>query len=108
MAGTQALLRKVDRSLTVQEAKLDLILDHLGLEFDPADIAPPGPPPRNVLKGFDKAEEEGASEAEIDVSKSAAELAEEAGIDLAGIEGTGKDGKIIKPDVEKAIAEASE
>ncbi|WP_420635512.1 E3 binding domain-containing protein [Candidatus Palauibacter sp.] len=34
----------------------------------------------------------------------ARKLAEAHGLDLAGIEGTGKDGRILKSDVDKAIA----
>lgn len=40
-------------------------------------------------------------------SKAAATLAEEAGIDLSAIEGTGKNGSITKGDVEAAIAAAA-
>ena len=42
---------------------------------------------------------------EIDVTGAAEELAEEHGIDLASIEGTGKDGRILKSDVQDAIDE---
>jgi len=41
--------------------------------------------------------------AEIDVTPAAAELAEAEGIDLATLEGTGKEGRILKSDVEAAI-----
>ncbi|MDP2470571.1 MAG: 50S ribosomal protein L21 [Candidatus Palauibacterales bacterium] len=44
----------------------------------------------------------------FDVTDSARELAEEAGIDLASIEGTGKEGRILKSDVQKAIKERDE
>jgi large subunit ribosomal protein L21 len=40
---------------------------------------------------------------ELDATDSARELAAEAGIDLATIEGTGKEGRILKSDVQKAI-----
>ena len=40
---------------------------------------------------------------EIDVTPAAAELAEEEGIDLTALEGTGKDGRILKSDVQDAI-----
>lgn len=41
--------------------------------------------------------------AEIDVTPAAEKLAEEEGIDLAALEGTGKDGRILKSDVQDAI-----
>ena len=40
---------------------------------------------------------------EVDATDTARELAAEAGIDLAAIEGTGKEGRILKSDVQKAI-----
>lgn len=40
----------------------------------------------------------------IKATASAIELAEQLGVDLASIEGSGKDGKITKPDVEAAAA----
>ena len=53
--------------------------------------------------------EEAAAEAEIDITDAARKLAEEHGIDLAGIEGTGAGGRILKGDVQKAIrAQADE
>jgi pyruvate/2-oxoglutarate dehydrogenase complex dihydrolipoamide acyltransferase (E2) component len=41
------------------------------------------------------------------VSDAARKLAEESGVDLAEIEGSGTNGSITKPDVEAAIEEAS-
>jgi len=41
---------------------------------------------------------------EARATKEAAELAEELGVDLSSVQGTGKDGKITKPDVEAAAA----
>lgn len=49
-----------------------------------------------------KAEAKAATE-DIDVTPAAAELAEAEGIDLAALEGTGKEGRILKSDVEAAI-----
>jgi large subunit ribosomal protein L21 len=46
--------------------------------------------------------------AEFDITDSARELAEEAGLDLATIEGTGKEGRILKSDVQKAIKNRDE
>ena len=44
----------------------------------------------------------------IDITDSARELAEEAGLDLETIEGTGKEGRILKSDVQKAIKKRDE
>lgn len=44
-------------------------------------------------------------ELEVDITGAAAELAKEHGIDVTRLEGTGKDGRILKGDVEKAIKE---
>ena len=49
-----------------------------------------------------------APAAEFDITDSARELAEEAGLDLATIEGTGKEGRILKSDVQKAIKNRDE
>ena len=48
------------------------------------------------------------ADVEINITDSARALAEEAGIDLATIEGTGKEGRILKSDVLKAIKERDE
>lgn len=42
--------------------------------------------------------------AEVDATDAARELAEDEGIDLATVEGSGKDGRITKGDVEAAIS----
>ena len=52
-----------------------------------------------------KAEKPAEPKAEFDATDTARELAAEAGIDLAGIKGTGKEGRILKSDVQKAIKE---
>jgi len=52
--------------------------------------------------------EEKAPAADFDITDSARELAEEAGLDLATVEGTGKEGRILKSDVQKAIKERDE
>jgi large subunit ribosomal protein L21 len=46
--------------------------------------------------------------AEILITDSARALAEEAALDLASIEGTGKEGRILKSDVQKAIKKRDE
>ena len=51
---------------------------------------------------------ETAPVAEFDITDSARELAEEAGLDLATVEGTGKEGRILKSDVQKAIKNRDE
>ena len=48
------------------------------------------------------------ADVEINITVSARTLAEEAGIDLGTIEGTGKEGRILKSDVLKAIKERDE
>jgi hypothetical protein len=45
---------------------------------------------------------------EIDATGAAEELAAEAGLDLAEIEGTGVDGRVLKGDVRRAIEEMIE
>lgn len=46
--------------------------------------------------------------AEFNITDSARELAEEAGIDLATVEGSGKEGRILKSDIQKAIKNRDE
>lgn len=67
---------------------------------EPAEKAPP--------KEEAAAVAEAPAAEEVDITDAARELAEEHGIDLAAIEGTGKDGRILKGDVEKAIKEREE
>jgi large subunit ribosomal protein L21 len=45
---------------------------------------------------------------EFDITDSARELADEAGLELSTIEGTGKEGRILKSDVQKAIKKRDE
>jgi pyruvate/2-oxoglutarate dehydrogenase complex dihydrolipoamide acyltransferase (E2) component len=42
---------------------------------------------------------------EVEATPAAAELAAEVGVPIEQIEGTGKDGKVVKADVEAAVAE---
>ena len=53
-----------------------------------------------------QAAEPTAEPADIDITDVAREMAEAHGLDLAAIEGTGKGGRILKKDVEAAIAAA--
>lgn len=66
------------------------------------EATPPTPPVPESGEG------EAAPEKEIEASPAAAKLAEEYGIDLATIKGTGAGGKVIKPDVDTAIDALSE
>ena len=50
----------------------------------------------------------GSEQSEVNATEAAAELADEAGLDLSSIDGSGKNGKVTKPDVEAAIKDASE
>ena len=62
----------------------------------------------------EEAGEEPAAEAEavipedVDITNAARELAEEHGLDVTSIEGTGKDGRILKSDVQNAIKSQQE
>lgn len=70
-----------------------------GDKFLPAD------PPVTEMK------ENAASEvdvSEVDASEAARNAAEEAGIDLRDVEGSGKDGKIVLQDVKAAMQEQAE
>lgn len=49
-----------------------------------------------------------AAGGEIDATDDATELAEKENVNLAGVEGTGKDGRITKGDVEKVVAAQSD
>lgn len=73
-----------------------------------AQPAPEPEKPAPAGEGADKPEglaegPEPAAAAEVDVTDAARDLAEEHGIDLATLEGTGKEGRILKSDVEGAI-----
>lgn len=55
-----------------------------------------------------EAEPEPEAAEEIDITSAAEELAGEHALDLTGIEGTGKDGRILKSDVQEAVRELTE
>lgn len=59
-----------------------------------------GPVPTVVIEGYEGVPNE---EPEVEATPAAEKLADEAGVDLTQVEGTGKDGKVTKPDVEAAI-----
>ena len=48
--------------------------------------------------------DEQSNGSEAKATKEAADLADELGVDLSSVQGSGKDGKITKPDVEAAAA----
>ena len=73
----------------------------------PAATAPePKAPPEPEAAPEPEAEAapEPVDPAAVDITPVARKLAEEHGLDLGAIEGTGKDGRILKGDVDKAIA----
>ncbi|MEJ2546982.1 MAG: 50S ribosomal protein L21 [Gemmatimonadota bacterium] len=73
-----------------------------GRSVEPPKAEAPKPKKKPVEAEAEKPVE---AKAEIEATDSARELAAEAGIDLATIEGTGKEGRILKSDVQKAIKE---
>jgi len=73
----------------------------------PAAAAPKAkaaPKPKAAPEAEAAPEPEAAESAPVDITPVARKLAEEHGLDLGAIEGTGKDGRILKSDVDKAIA----
>lgn len=64
----------------------------------------PGQFDGEVFTRTDPTDESGEGD-EVEASKAARTLANEHGIDLSTIEGTGKEGKVRKPDVEAALEE---
>lgn len=62
------------------------------------------PKPKAAPKAETAPAPDAAEPAPVDITPVARKLAEEHGLDLTAIEGTGKDGRILKGDVDKAIA----
>lgn len=85
-----------------------------GEKAEEAKAAPEPEKPSPAGEGAEKPEglaeqPEPAGTAEVDVTDAARDLADEHGIDLTTLEGTGKEGRILKSDVEGAIqAQADE
>lgn len=67
------------------------------------EVAPEAEAPETAPEPEPEAAPGSAAADEIDITDAARELAEAHGLDLASIEGTGKDGRILKSDVDKAI-----
>ncbi|MXX70082.1 MAG: 50S ribosomal protein L21 [Gemmatimonadales bacterium] len=71
----------------------------------PAAAAPKAAPKAEAAPESQAAEPAPVDDpAPVDITPVARKLAEEHGLDLGAIEGTGKDGRILKSDVDKAIA----
>lgn len=66
---------------------------------------PEAEPKKAAAKQAEEPEVDATDAAAIDATPTARDLADEQGIDLATLEGTGKDGRILKSDVEAAIKE---
>ena len=77
---------------------------------EPARPAKKEPPVAEVAAAEPTAAdvEVSAAAAEVDVTEAARKLAEEHGIDLGGITGSGAGGRILKGDVERAIRDRAE
>lgn len=76
----------------------------IDLPDEPQKAAPKAPKPKAAVEAEAAPESETAERTPVDITPVARKLAEEHGIDLATIEGTGKDGRILKSDVDRAIA----
>ena len=60
-------------------------------------------PAKSAKKAAQPAESKAVVSADVNVTDAARDLAEEHGIDVAAIEGSGQGGRILKGDVDKAI-----
>ena len=70
----------------------------------PEPEAKAAPEPEAAPEAEAAPEPEAVEPTPVDITPVARKLAEEHGLDLSAIEGTGKDGRILKSDVDKAIA----
>jgi small subunit ribosomal protein S16 len=82
----------VEEEAPAEEAPAEEAEEEAPVEEAPEAVEEEAPPA--------EAEEE---EAEINITDAAKKLAEEAGIDISTVEGTGKDGAILKSDITKLI-----
>lgn len=79
-------------------------------EFEPIEIAPAAdrpdsdPPSDSDSEGQDSADSTSSPTEPVNATDAAIALADEAGIDLAAVAGTGADGRIVINDVRDAIA----
>ncbi len=71
----------------------------------PSPPAPPAPPPPAPV--HEAGEGAAPSEARVKASPVARKMAEEAGLDLSGVKGTGPGGRVVERDVQAAIATGS-
>jgi len=85
------------------EPKAEKKPDKPKAEAKPEPKAEKKPEPKAEKKPEPKADKPKAATPDFDVTPAAAELAEAEGVDLAALEGTGKEGRILKSDVEAAI-----
>lgn len=69
-----------------------------------AKPAAAAPEPEAAPEAAPAVEPEAVEAGSVDITPVARTLAEEHGLDLGAIEGTGKDGRILKSDVDRAIA----
>jgi pyruvate dehydrogenase E2 component (dihydrolipoamide acetyltransferase) len=74
---------------------------------EPAEAEPQGPPPATEAPPTPSPAEAGA-DGRVKASPIARRIAKDRGLDLSGLSGSGPGGRIVKADVEKAIAEGVE
>ena len=81
-----------------------------GKKPEPAPEAKAEAPTKEAAPAAEAPTAEAVGEAleAVDITPAAAELARENALDVSGLEGTGKDGRILKSDVEKAIKQRDE
>ena len=100
--GAQGIKVNAPIALLLSEGEDSSVLANLA---EPAAAAA-APPAAEVLPAGPPAAAKNAQERRIFVSPLARRMAEQAGLDLATIAGTGPQGRIVKADVEAALTEA--